>query len=197
MRVERTVAFAPKSQAMIATLHTFWCQKPPAERDETMRAAISQPGKCPVCFAKQQYWLVQDAPREQSVRLQLFNLPPSTKGSRDQSYSLKFESQGRTIVFTGDTGPTAELSAFAKNADVLVSEMASLADRASVPPIVRSHMDMEHLSPLEVGKLAASANVKMLVLSHIGVVSEADLAMIRSVYSGKVILGSDLARLTF
>lgn len=126
-----------------------------------------------------------------------FNLPPSTERNRDQSFSLKFESQGRTVVFTGDTGPTPELVAFAMGADILISEMASLADRASVPPIVRSHMDMEHLSPLEVGKLAASANVKMLVLSHIGVVGEADLAVIRSVYSGKVVLGTDLARLTF
>ncbi|MCX7283744.1 MAG: MBL fold metallo-hydrolase [Novosphingobium sp.] len=126
-----------------------------------------------------------------------FNLPPSAGRNRDQSYSLKFEGQGRTIVFTGDTGPTAELSDFAKGADILVAEMASLEDRAAVPPMVRSHMDMEHLSPLEVGKLAAAANVKMLVLSHVGVVSDADLAVVRSSYSGKVVLGSDLARLTF
>ncbi len=126
-----------------------------------------------------------------------YNLPPAANRNGDQSYSLKFEGQGRTIVFTGDTGPTAELAAFAKGADVLVTEMASLEDREAVPPMVRSHMDMEHLSPLEVGKIAAAANVKMLVLSHIGVVTDADLAVIRSVYPGKVMLGSDLARLTF
>lgn len=126
-----------------------------------------------------------------------YNLPLAAGKDHDQSYSLKFEGQGRTIVFTGDTGPMAELPAFARDADVLVTEMASLEDRAAVPPMVRSHMDMEHLSPLEVGKLAAAAHAKMLVLSHIGIVTDADLAMIASVYSGKIVVGSDLARLTF
>jgi hypothetical protein len=37
----------------------------------------------------------------------------------------------------------------------------------------------------------------MLVLSHVGMVSEADLASIRSVYTGKVVLGADLMRLQF
>lgn len=124
-----------------------------------------------------------------------FHLPPTADGKQDLSFSLKFEGAGRTIVFTGDTGPSAEVTAFAKGADVLVAEMASLEDQAAVPPMVREHMAQEHLSPLEVGKLAATAGVGKLVLSHVGRVTDADLAVIRSVYAGQIVLGSDLARL--
>lgn len=124
-----------------------------------------------------------------------FNLPATADTDGDQSYSLKFEGQGRTIVFTGDTGPSSELAIFAKGADVLVAEMASSEDMAAVPPFVRSHMEKEHLLPSEVGKLAAAAGVRMLVLSHVGDVREADLAIIRTQYSGKIVLGSDLTRL--
>lgn len=124
-----------------------------------------------------------------------FNLPTTSDDGQAMSYSLKFQGQGRTVVFTGDTGPSTNVTAFARGADVLVAEMASLADRESVPPAVRSHMDVEHLSPLEVGKLASQARVKTLVLSHVGVVGEADLAIIRSVYRGKIVLGADLMKL--
>lgn len=121
-----------------------------------------------------------------------FRLPANSPAIVNKSYSLRFEGRDKTIVFTGDTGPSDAVLALARGADVLVAEMASLADRDSVPPFVRVHMDQEHLSPLEVGKLAAAAGVKTLVLSHIGVAGEADLAVIRSVFKGQVILGADM-----
>ncbi len=121
-----------------------------------------------------------------------FDLAPDSAAASDMSYSFRFETHGRSIVFTGDTGPSAAVAEFARGADILVSEMASIADREAVPPFVRGHMDREHLSPLEVGKLAAAAGVKTLVLTHIGMAGEADVAVIRSVFKGEVILGTDM-----
>lgn len=114
-----------------------------------------------------------------------------------RSFSLRFAAKGRVVVFTGDTGPTAALADFAKGADILVAEMASHADRQAVPPYVREHMDKEHLSPLEVGKLAAAAGAKTVVLSHIGEADQSDVDEIRSVFGGKIILGTDMLRLAF
>ena len=114
-----------------------------------------------------------------------------------RSFSLRFAAGGRVVVFTGDTGPTAALTDFAKGADILVAEMASHADREAVPPYVREHMDKEHLSPLEVGRLAAAAGVKTVVLSHIGEAGQSDVDEIRSVFSGEVILGTDMLRIAF
>lgn len=121
-----------------------------------------------------------------------YDFKPGIPAEINKSYSLRFEAKGRSIVFTGDTGPSAALAEFAKGADVLVSEMASHADRESVPPFVRAHMDREHLSPIEVGKLAAAAGVKTLILTHIGVTGQSDVDEIRSVFSGKIILGTDM-----
>jgi ribonuclease BN (tRNA processing enzyme) len=58
-------------------------------------------------------------------------------------------------------------------------------------------MDVEHLSPAQVGDLAAQAGVGKLVLSHVGKVSEADLAQVRAHYSGPVVLGQDLQTFAF
>ncbi|MGQ7445321.1 MBL fold metallo-hydrolase, partial [Streptococcus suis] len=49
------------------------------------------------------------------------------------SLSYRFAVGGKSIVFTGDTGPAPQLVEFARGADILVSEMATAADRAMVP----------------------------------------------------------------
>lgn len=126
-----------------------------------------------------------------------YDFPPDSPAATNHSYSLRFEGGGKVIVFTGDTGPSTDVIELARGADVLVAEMASLEDRASVPPFIQAHMDREHLSPLEVGKLAAAAGVKTLVLSHIGVAGDADVAVIRSVFNGRVILGADMTAIPF
>ena len=113
-------------------------------------------------------------------------------GRANSSLAFAFETANQRIVFTGDTGPFEELADFARGADILVAEMASLADRAHVPPHVIPHMEREHLSPTEAGRLAAAAGVKTLILSHIGIVGKDDITEIKRHFSGRVIAGEDL-----
>lgn len=124
-----------------------------------------------------------------------FRFAPESAAARNKSYSLRFEFGGKAVVFTGDTGPSAPLEAFARGADILIAEMVSAADRRSVPPSVLRHMDEEHLSPTEVGRLAQRAGVKMLVLSHVGQVDDAEVEEVRRNFDGQVVLGSDLMKL--
>lgn len=124
-----------------------------------------------------------------------FRFGADSPAATNRSYGLRFEAGGKVIVFTGDTGPDARVDALAKGADVLIAEMASYKDRTMVPPQIVKHMDEEHLSPTEVGKLAARAGVKKLVLSHIGIVGNDDMAEIKRHYSGEVVLGTDLAKI--
>lgn len=124
-----------------------------------------------------------------------FRLPAGSPAARNKSYSLRFDFRGKSVVFTGDTGPSRSLVEFTQGADVLIAEMVSPADRKAVPPAVREHMDLEHLSPTEVGLLAEEAGVKTLILSHVGEVDHADLAEVRRNFRGPVILGKDLMRL--
>ncbi|MXO73317.1 MBL fold metallo-hydrolase [Alteraurantiacibacter buctensis] len=124
-----------------------------------------------------------------------FRFGPESPAATNKSYSLRFETGGRVIVFTGDTGPDPRVDELARGADIMFAEMVSAADRLAVPPQVLRHMDEEHLSPTEVGLLATRAGVRKLVLTHIGDVSEEDIAEVRRNYSGELVVGTDLAEI--
>ncbi len=64
--------------------------------------------------------------------------------------------EGR-LVYTGDTGPSADLAAWAKGCDLLLAE-CSLPDGQGVEG---------HLTPATVGRLAADAAARRLVLTHL------------------------------
>lgn len=104
--------------------------------------------------------------------------------SAQVSLSFRFDIEGRSVVYTGDTGPSAELEEMALGADLLVSEImdaetAIIQMRESgmhltdeTEAYVRAHFTRQHLTPDEVGKLAASTHVKSLVLTHFGGASD-------------------------
>jgi ribonuclease BN (tRNA processing enzyme) len=98
-----------------------------------------------------------------------------------QSLSLRFELPGRSVVLTGDTGPSDRLTELARGADVLVSSILDLdaavaairASRPDAPPAffeaARAHFAQHHLSPEVAGRLAQAAGVKRVVFTHIGI----------------------------
>jgi len=129
--------------------------------------------------------------------------------SADKSYSYRFDTPGRSIVFCGDTGPSESLTTLANNADVLVCEvndleasMKEIASTTRLPPLVlkavRMHMERQHITPEQIGQLAQKANVKSVVLTHYapGLDGETDLSKytdgVRKYFSGVVIAGRDL-----
>jgi ribonuclease BN (tRNA processing enzyme) len=73
-----------------------------------------------------------------------------------ESVAYSVVRDGRRVVFTGDTGPSAELAAWAHGCDLLVAE-CSLPAGMSIP---------EHLTPEQCGELAAGAQPKHLALTH-------------------------------
>lgn len=137
--------------------------------------------------------------RDDNVRVtaivnQHFRIAADTEmGRANKSLGFAFSFGDHRIVFSGDTGPFERLVEFAQGADILVAEMASYTDREQVPPHILPHMDHEHLSPTEVGRLAERAGVRILVLSHIGVVGAADLDEIRRNFSGELVVGEDMS----
>lgn len=138
--------------------------------------------------------------------------PGSPQDKRFKSLSLRFDLPDRSIVFTGDTGPSSAVEALARGADLLVSEMidveGTLANiRRNDPNLsvqalsgIRYHLTAHHLTPEQVGALAASAGVKRLVVSHFsgGTANSAAfgsyLAAIRTHFAGPVSLANDLDR---
>jgi ribonuclease BN (tRNA processing enzyme) len=96
-----------------------------------------------------------------------------------KSYSYRFETPDRVIVFTGDTGPSDAVTELAKAADLLVTETCSCEDRkqamindgrwqAMAPAEQEGSMRQAtqgHMSLDVIWKMATRANVKTLVLS--------------------------------
>jgi len=134
---------------------------------------------------------------------------PGSIGSDAKSYALRFKTAERTIVFSGDTGSCEAMVNFAMGADVLVHEVinldlyeAVLKTRPFSPEQrqnVLRHMQEDHATPDEVGKLAASAKVGMVVLTHLipGGEDDPDKAYSDGVaarYSGKIVVAKDLMR---
>jgi ribonuclease BN (tRNA processing enzyme) len=142
-----------------------------------------------------------------------FNFPPGSPGyGKYKSYSYRFDAPDRSIVFTGDTGPSDAVVTLAKGADVLVSEVNSVDEykerqiatgrwqmmNAEQQKQSLRHMNDEHLTPEEVGKMATRAGVKMVVLSHIPATTNPKDDYLRfgekvkQHFSGQVSIASDL-----
>lgn len=75
------------------------------------------------------------------------------------SFAMAVECQGRKLVYTGDTNMNPIISDFAKEADYLIADTGLLERDKSDPAT--------HLSADEVGRIAAQAGVKSLILTHI------------------------------
>jgi ribonuclease Z len=118
------------------------------------------------------------------------------------AFGFLFEAGGRKLVFSGDTAPCAALTEAAQGADVLVHECflhggmepdQGNRSRAGLGNVARYHT----LSG-EVGRIAAAAAVRCLVLNHFVPVrfdAAALLAEVRRDYSGPVVVGEDLLRI--
>src|SRR5262245_29365196 len=142
-----------------------------------------------------------------------FNFPPGTPAyGKYKSYAYRFETPDRIIVFTGDTGPSAAVTELAKGADMLVSEVTSFEEWKerqlksvrwqSMTPEEQAasirHQKEEHITPEEVGKMAASAGVKTVVLTHLPDTDDPNDEykrfgeQVKKFFSGQVLIAKDL-----
>ena len=127
--------------------------------------------------------------------------------------AYRFDFPDRSIVFSGDTSPMESVAKLARGADVLVHEaMYVQAMRREVGDISRraaggsaiagdrdklwTHLMRSHSPTEEVGRIAAEAGVKTLVLSHLvpitGVTDEQWKAAAATHFKGEVIVARDL-----
>lgn len=72
----------------------------------------------------------------------------------------RWEGNGRTLFFTGDTGPAGDWPELARDVDVLLSE-ASYQEASKNPDYPH------HLSAAEAGEVARRVGAKKLILTHI------------------------------
>ena len=130
---------------------------------------------------------------------------------RYKSYSYRFETPDRVIVFTGDTGFSAAVTELARDADILVTETSSCDDRRNsmikdgrwqamtateqegiMLQATQGHMDLDNI-----GMMATQAGVRKVVLSHLtrraeNANYEPWAEQVRKHFSGEVVIAEDL-----
>jgi ribonuclease BN (tRNA processing enzyme) len=143
-----------------------------------------------------------------------FHFPPGSPGyGKYKSYSYRFDTRDKSVVLTGDTGPSDAVADLAKGADMLVSEVTESIDEYKAQQIKNGrwqvltpeqqagsirHMTTEHVTPEEVGKMASRAGVKTLVLTHLPATGDPKddyqrfVIEIKQHYSGQVLVANDL-----
>jgi len=124
------------------------------------------------------------------------------------SYAYRFKLGEKVIVFSGDTTYCPPLAKFAAGADYLIHEVMYLpavdemAKRRPNATKLIASIKSHHTSAEDVGKIAAAANVKNLVLNHFVPPDEKSLTdniwldAVRTNFTGKIIIGKDLLQLT-
>ncbi|HXT64614.1 MAG TPA: MBL fold metallo-hydrolase [Pyrinomonadaceae bacterium] len=128
--------------------------------------------------------------------------PPIT-----QSYAYRFDAKDRSIVISGDTSYAPELAEFAKGADVLIHEamylpaLEKLIRQAPDATKLRQHLLASHTATEDVGRIAAQAGVKMLVLTHLVPGNDPSITDaqwtegVRKHFTGRIVVGKDLMEL--
>ncbi len=100
------------------------------------------------------------------------------------AYALRVSAHGRTLTYSGDTGPCEALDEAARGVDLLLAE-ASFVDGADNPPAL-------HLTGRECGETATRAGVGRLVLTHVPPWHDRGVALdeARSAYDGPIELAA-------
>ncbi|MEM1378708.1 MAG: MBL fold metallo-hydrolase, partial [Pseudomonadota bacterium] len=91
----------------------------------------------------------------------------------EDSFALRFEANGKSVLFSGDTAPFDGWADFVRYADLLVHEamiaegVDRLVSRVGNGERLKQHLEASHTDAVDVGRLAAAANVRQLALNHL------------------------------
>ena len=141
-----------------------------------------------------------------------FDFHNDGRGSdKHKSYSYRFETPDRVIVFTGDTGPSDAVTALAQGADLLVTETSSCEERKqgmindgrwqAMSPAEQAGIMRQatqgHMTLDVIGQMATRANVKTVILTHLTQRVGTDdytpwAEEVKKHFSGQVLVAKDL-----
>jgi len=155
--------------------------------------------------------LTVDGVRVRAVRNTHFDKPPGhSLNPSTESLSYRFDKDGYSVGYTGDTGPSDAVAKLEQGADLLISEVIDLpsiiADAearqpnmtASEKATLTTHLITQHLTPEEAGRIATAAHIRRLVFTHLAIVGPTNMiaprliAGARTTFGGEVEVAHDL-----
>ncbi|WP_137816782.1 MBL fold metallo-hydrolase [Gandjariella thermophila] len=125
--------------------------------------------------------------RPGTVRIGPFEVTSAHVAHPCEAFGFRIAHQGRTLVYTGDSGVCSALDTLAEGADLLLAE-ASWTHADNRPPDL-------HLSGREAGELARRARVRRLLVTHVPPWTDrtAVLAEAKAAFDGDVALAEQQA----
>lgn len=128
------------------------------------------------------------------VKVTAFLVP---HGSWDQAFGFRFDAADRSIVLSGDTGPTDAVANACHGCDVMLSEVYSETGLLALHSAQQEkYFRAFHVSPREVAEAAMQARPQLLVLYHQvywGKTTADDVTdEVKKWYAGKIATGKDL-----
>lgn len=190
-----------------------------------MRAGYAVPGAPPLPSPQDKTIIIEmsegkpidiDGMRITAIENTHFSFKPGSKAHKEnKSFAFRFDLKDRSIVFTGDTGPSENVEKLAKGADLLVSEMMDIdftmenlkrsntTRKRPVPEKVLAgiykHLRDHHVTAKQVGEMAKRAGVKSVVVTHFSGKEDAQSLKaytdeIAKNFTGKAIIADDLQR---
>lgn len=130
--------------------------------------------------------------KDDNVTVKAFAVP---HGQWKEAYGFRFETKDKTIVISGDCGPTQAIVDACNGCDILLHEVYSVAGFKKRPSMWQKYHSNFHTSSLELGEIANKAKPKLLVLYHQLIWSSTEeelMRELRSVYQGDAKSGADL-----
>jgi ribonuclease BN (tRNA processing enzyme) len=123
-------------------------------------------------------------------------------GEWEYAFAYRIAARGRTILISGDTRYSEAIARAAADVDVLVHEVypetRSAPENRPGGELWPRYLREVHTSDVELGRIAAVARPKLLLLSHVlfmGATEEEVIAGVRrGGFSGRVVIARDLER---
>ncbi|HVQ75738.1 MAG TPA: MBL fold metallo-hydrolase [Candidatus Binatia bacterium] len=118
------------------------------------------------------------------------------------AFGYRVDGPGRSVAVSGDTRPCQNLIDACRDVDLLIHECTDVTTHALNPgggspslEVQTARLASYHTLPDQVGKVAAAAGAKTLVLSHLVPKTEpAELArVVARDFAGRIVVGEDLA----
>lgn len=139
------------------------------------------------------YEKIKYVPFEPEIKLgaltvRTFRVKHGAFGQDADAYALRFESEDKVFIYSGDSIKVDELVEAAKNADLFICDASYAKGRGGA-----AHMDT-----LDIGEIAEKAKAKKVVLTHFYPnTEEVDLAgEVKEKFLGEVVRGDDFMELS-
>lgn len=123
-------------------------------------------------------------------------------GEWDYAFAYRVDAVGKTIVISGDTRPSDALAKAAVGVDVLIHEVYPetriAVENRPGGELWPQYLREVHTSDVELGRIAAAARPKLLILSHVLFMGATEQEILdgirRGGFTGSVVFAKDLAR---